>query len=359
MRNTTYILLFLIALPISLLAQELHVAAYYYPWYGSRHWGAGFIREQYDPPQAPLLGRYASTDRKVVRQHQAWSEAYGIDSWICSWWGRRKLTDRALRRGVLPELKGTSTQMAIFYESAGLLGMERGRIRIDEDAIQQLTKDMRYLAKHYFGHPNYLKIEGRPVLFIYLTRAFYGQVEAGLQALRDAARQEGHEVYLIGDEVFWGRVNLPHLQWLDAVTPYNMHGPPQYAGYPAQSGFFDGVERQYQQYQYLAKRYGNAFIPNAFPGFNDLGVRPEAGHYIIPPRARPDADADEFSTFREFLALARSYADPKLNMMTITSFNEWHEDTQVEPAVAAPGPQRSGTAAYGYGLLEVIRQMRE
>lgn len=48
-----------------------------------------------------------------------------------------------------------------------------------------------------------------------------------------------------------------------------------------------------------------------------------------------------------------------LNMLTITSFNEWHEDTQVEPAVAAPGPQRSGTSAYGYDLLEVIRQMRE
>jgi len=352
-------LLFLLFLPISLPAQDIHIAAYYYPWYGNKHWKAGYIRQQLDPPQQPLLGEYKSQDKAVIRQHQQWSEAYGIDSWICSWWGRRKKTDRVLRKRVLRQLEGTETQMAIFYESAGLLGMKRGRIRIENEDVEQLTDDIRYLAKHYFGHPSYLKINNKPVLFIYLARALYGQVEEALQAVRATAREAGYELYLVGDEAFWQRPKVQHIQLLDAITPYNMHGPGQYDGYPAQTGFLEDVARQYQKYQYVAEKCNTAFIPNAFSGFNDKGVRPEARHYAIPPQVHPDSS--HLSTFRQYLKTAQLYIDPDLKMLTITSFNEWHEDTQVEPAVVKPGFGPVGGLkypAYGLGLLEVIKSFK-
>lgn len=36
--------------------------------------------------------------------------------------------------------------------------------------------------------------------------------------------------------------------------------------------------------------------------------------------------------FKSQLDLALSLLDPKLNMVMITSWNEWHEDTSIEPA---------------------------
>ena len=352
-------ILFSLLIATSLPAQDLHIAAYYYPWYTKKHWKEGYIRSQLQQPQQPLLGEYKSRNQAVIRQHQEWSEAYGIDSWICSWWGKGKKTDKVLRKRILPELEGTKTKLAIFYESAGLLGMKRGQIRVDESAIQQLSKDIRYLARHFFAHPNYLKIEGKPVLFIYLTRTFYGQVETAFQAMRATAQAEGYELYIVGDEVFWQRPNVQHLQLLDAVTPYNMHGPRQYDGYPPETNFLEDVSSQYQIYRYVGKKYNTAFIPNAFPGFNDRGVRPEAQHYIIPPEVHPDSS--EVSTFRQFLNVARSHTDAKLNMLTITSFNEWHEDTQVEPVVISSGQGPEGGQQYppyGFQLLKVIKALK-
>lgn len=325
--------------PILLIAQDYHVAAYYYPWYGKRHWNAGYWRQQLQPPQAPLLGEYSSKSKKVIQQHLEWSAEYGIDSWICSWWGQGKYTDRVLKRKVLPEMEKTSTKMALFYESEGILGMERGRIMLDSVAIHQLGEDIRYMSKHYFPSKSYLKIGNRPVLFFYLTRAFVGRIDETFKHIRQVAKEEGYDIFLVGDEVFWQRPNIHHIRLLDAVTPYNMHGPGQYAGYPAQTGFLDDVRKQYYKYEYVAKRYNRAFIPNAFPGFNDQGVRPEARHYAIPPKLSVDDEIG--STFRAYLELSSEFADSQLNMITITSFNEWHEDTQIEPSMQIDSKEKT------------------
>ena len=47
--------------------------------------------------------------------------------------------------------------------------------------FNNLVPDFRYLANNYFQDPNYLKIDGRPVVFMYLTRAYFNS-----QASRDA-----------------------------------------------------------------------------------------------------------------------------------------------------------------------------
>jgi hypothetical protein len=345
----------LFLLPLSLPAQDLHIAAYYYPWYDKQHWQEGYIRSQMNPPQLPLLGEYRSKDREVIRQHQAWSETYGIDSWICSWWGKGKKTDRILKKSILPELEGSPTKVALFYESAGILGMKNGRIRIDREAIRQLEEDVEYLAVHYFDHPNYLKVAGRPVLFLYLTRAFYGELDTAFRTIRSTAQAYGFDLYLVGDEVFWQLPNRNTISLLDGITPYNMHGPWQFNGYPEQTGFFREVDRKYQLYQYTARKNNTSFIPNAFPGFNDKGVRPEANHYLIPPQSHPDSN--QVSTFRTYLDIAKKYVDPDIKMLTITSFNEWHEDTQIEPVRIPLG--KAAENNYGMKFLELIRALDE
>ena len=65
------------------------------------------------------------------------------------------------------------------------------------------------------------------------------------------------------------------------------------------------------------------------PGFDSRGVDPEA-HYFIPRRLRPDAEP--LSTFMAMSEMAKKHLDPALRDVTITSFNEWHEGTRIEPA---------------------------
>ncbi|NBC08442.1 MAG: hypothetical protein GVY26_14705 [Bacteroidetes bacterium] len=348
-------------LSFSLSAQSApHFMAYYYPWYNEGHWSQGYWRAGLQPAQRPLLGEYNGRDRAVIQQHLAWSAEYGIDSWALSWWGRRSWSDGTIKRFILPEIKGKDTRFCIFYESTKLLGgLKPGGIPFEKRQIRRMKRDFRYLSRHFFDHPNYLKIEGKAVVVLYLTRTFYGRYAEALQAARTAARKQGFELYLIGDEVFWSMPNRQRIRQLDAITAYNMHGPARFAGYPAESGFFEWVGKQYRRFQEIAQRENVDFIPNVMPGFNDRGVRPEVRHYVIPPQATEGGSA--VSTLQQYLDVARPLAGSPLDMITITSFNEWHEDTQIEPAIgpaAGSGPVQHPYTYPSYGMqyLELLRE---
>lgn len=68
-----------------------------------------------------------------------------------------------------------------------------------------------------------------------------------------------------------------------------------------------------------------AFIPGVMPGFDTRGR-----HYPIPGAIRPGAGPD--STLAAFLGIARGHLDPVLRTVAVTSFNEWHEGSALEPS---------------------------
>ncbi len=345
---------------------DRHVSVYYYPWYGkSGQWSQGTLRQALNPAQPPLLGAYSCRDPQTVAQHIAWSETYGIDSWICSWWGPDSWEDVTLRSAIVPNLNGHTLRFAIFYESANLLGMDENGIQFDQEQITLFRDHLMAMANAYFNHPNYLRIDGRPVVYLYLTRAYRGNYALAFLLARLALMDLGHDVFLVGDEVYWDQPNEQRIALLDAVTAYNMHGPTAYADYPETTRFWDDVAATYATYRAACDRHGTALIPNVMPGFNDRGVRLSADHYTIPPSASDGADPTD--TFRQGATMAGMFLDSRLNMVCITSFNEWHEDTQIEPTVlSAPtrqdrqgGVLTQGYAYTGYGtaLLEAVRDL--
>jgi hypothetical protein len=142
-----------------------------------------------------------------------------------------------------------------------------------------------------------------------------------------------------------------------------MHGPSQYAGYPSATNFIPDVGLKYNQYKQVADSKGVIFIPDVMPGFNDRGVRLSAGHYIIPTQVHPDSGYT--STLSQSIDMAVPYIDESLNAICITSFNEWHEDTQIEPTITtdAVNVDRDGTTAltdgyfyrgYGTDYLDLV-----
>ena len=221
------------------------------------------------------------------------------------------------------------------------------------------------MVANYFAHPNYLRIDGRPVLFVYLTRVLSrnGMLPEAVSRMRSSATEAGHDLYIVGDQVF----GLPPadssaLDLLDGVTNYVVYGSMGARVYAGQQAVDADYEAQ-AQWHALAKAAGTAFIPATTPGFNDKGVR--NGHPAVSRRLTQASRHG--SLFRAMLQQATAYTERATgNMLLVTSWNEWHEDTQIEPvADSAPttldvsdGAYSEGLDYQGYGerYLDILRE---
>ena len=311
--------------------KPLLIGAYWYPWYGAdgRHWREGYRG-------TPLLGEYDSADDDVIDQHIAWAVEYGVDFFAASWWGRDSFEDDVMHLRVPESERARDFRFAILYESPGLLGVDNGKINLDDAAKRaKLVEDFVYLAETYFTQPYYLRVDDRPVVFLYLTRIFVGDVAATLDEVRAVVLDHtGQTLFIIGDEVYWQSPSRSRLLYYDGVTAYNMHT----SVLGIADGFAGKVTKQYEAWAYAAEKYGVTFVPDVMPGFDDTAVRPEAEHPPIP------RSPELFETqLRDAFALA----DGEARIVMITSWNEWHEDTSVEPA-----------EEFGLVYLETLRDLR-
>jgi hypothetical protein len=139
---------------------------------------------------------------------------------------------------------------------------------------------------------------------------------------------------VIGDQVYWADPGSTQtqqvLEAVDAVTAYNMH-----TSTPGiDDGFVFDAIAQYEAWEAALADRSVAFVPDVIPGFDDTAVRPEADHPAI---ERSPA------RFRAFVEGVAPLSDDDLGMTFVTSFNEWHEDTQIEPA-----------EGYGTAYLEAL-----
>ncbi len=336
-----------------ILVQDI-VGVYYYPWHGGGDFhGRKYLREYLVPAQLPVLGEYDDTGAGVIEQHFEWFDYAGINLLVSSWWGPNTMTDNTMRNRVMANPNIKNLKIALFYESTSLLTDKN----ISDDKwndVSRVADHIQHMATYFFGHPNYFKIDGRPVLFIYLTRAMEGRGILGetIQIMREQASLAGFDIYIVGDHVFGNPPSTPgEMALLDAVTNYDVYGSSggRNVLYATQTGV-DNYYAKQAEWKLLAEQAGVRFIPAASPGYNDNGVRQEALHQ---PLSRKLSEDDEFgSLFRANLKGAQSLTDSVIgNLFMINSWNEWHEDSQIEPvAPAAPTSKDVSDGLYTWGL---------
>jgi glycoprotein endo-alpha-1,2-mannosidase len=348
------------------------VSASYYPWYNAGSWEYaecynGTLRGELVPAQLPFLGKYDSGQEDVVTQQIAWSAAAGINVWDLEWVMPNDLLDDNLQKTVLTNPHIGDIHLAMFYDYGIRFNSDNN---LTADKVTTILSDFQYLATRYFSHPSYLKVgQGRPVVFFYaaLNLQPVSAVQQLVAQIRQSMSAAGFNVYLIGDEYYPLRAPDPARigNW-DAIFGYNPYATQ--AGYSDDNGFLTLQTNMYQQYYAIAQQLGVDFVPSLVPGFNDRAVRRTCANNPALAR-RTSASAPEGSMFASFLKdLALPYANNnKLKMIHITTFNEWHEDTQVEPSiVTAPttvdtsptGSQYTQVLVYqGYGTtyLDILR----
>ncbi|MEM4969698.1 MAG: glycoside hydrolase family 99-like domain-containing protein [Sulfolobales archaeon] len=285
------------------------VIVHYYPWYStSRHWNEGYKGN-------PLLGNYDSQDPIVISKHIDWATGHGIDAFLISWWGPYSFEDLTLRK-ILENPLADNIRIGILYESLGRLKVlrnEKDEIYIDmndPDNVNILLSDLKYLAKNYFNSPNYLYIKESPVIELYLARIYKGDIENVISILRKEMK-----LYLLADLVYWQNPSSEkdRIKVFDGITSYNMHtNVPEIL-----KNFEYNLDKKYKEWSTVAEELNVDFLPSVIPGFDDSAVR--STNYPLPKSEK---------RFIEQLQIAKKY-NP--SVVVITSFNEWHEYTQIEP----------------------------
>lgn len=338
------------------------VGAYYYPWYYADHWAShGYAGRQLAAPIEPEAGEYVSDDPKVIARHLELASTHGIDFFLLSWSLKDSFADLTLRKYVLPAIARSPVKQAVYLEVVSYQDRD-----VNDPAFRaRLLDDLRFLGTEFLSHPSALRVGDRPVLFLYASRVLQGDIPGWMRDVRRMYAGIGLNPLIVADEAFWYDPDPVRLAAYDAITAYNVYDWPRTGdrGWAATSGFLPGAERLFTTWQAATKKAGVAFVPNVMPGYNDRGVRLGEDHYVIPRRLSESAPIT--SLFERSVALATRFVDPRLRMIAITTFNEWHEWTAIEPTRRATGrPPATDADAYTQGFphdgwgteyLEVVR----
>lgn len=312
------------------LEHDTLIGANYYVWYNSDSWWEDWLRRV---PAKPVLGEYSSADEDVVNQHIKWAREYGINWFNTSWWGPGSDEDRILRENVFEAELAEYMDFSILYESPGRFEPNENR-RLDFDMFQnprQLQRDFEYLELEYFGRDNYLEIDGRPVVFVYLAHSFAGDVRKAFQEAKDAIDSDP---YLIADVLSNGTAYIQK-EWIDefdAVSTYNIYSQ-QIAEEGDFSDFVPYATKRNADWVLAGDNADIDIFPNIIPGYNDSIYRDN-----------PILERDPRG-FQKLAGNLMNQLDSGLNAVMVTSANEWPEYTAVFPA-----------ESYGATYLDIIRE---
>jgi hypothetical protein len=270
------------------------VSVFFYPWYGNpaldgayQHWHQG--GEDVSGPIAssfyPSRGLYSSGDPSVLRAQMQEIRASGVDQVVTSWWGWGSIEDLRLP-AVLRAARAQKLDVAVHLEPYG--GRTVGSTAADIERLRKLgITDFYVFDAHEFSAPE------------------------------------------------WRRVLAP----LDGVRVFAQTG---LVGFAAVGGF-DGL------YTYDILTYGGQRFDRLCDQAHDLGLlcAPSVGpgydarrSLAADARIKPRRNGATYDSM--WNAALRSKAD----LVTITSYNEWHEGSQIEPARRV-GRYSSYEGAYG------------
>jgi glycoprotein endo-alpha-1,2-mannosidase len=288
------------------------VMAFYYPWYGvpdgpggagrTLHWGRidAANKDIQASRHYPELGAYDSHDPKVIDQHCRWAKEAGIDTFIVSWWGHNDYTDRAMEK-ILDDCQHHGLSACIYYETVP-------RPQTPKSAADDIIK----VLKKYDENPAYLKVNGKPVVFVYGRALQQLGLADWLKAIKmiNAGYEKG--VTAIGDQFSFGSARV-----FDGVHTYNTAG--NLRGMNSAEARKWATET-YKTWVQLADRASKISTITVIPGYDDTKIRK-------PGLAVERYDGELYRVqWDEAIK-----ADP--DWILITSFNEWHEGSEIEPSL--------------------------
>ncbi|MBO0691480.1 MAG: glycoside hydrolase family 99-like domain-containing protein [Acidimicrobiaceae bacterium] len=346
------------------------VGAYYSDWYPSNA-AQGTLRAHLSPPQGPSNAALDDADPAVAAKAIAQASQAGVDFFALDYWPNRPAQnaniDAFLKADDLADIK-----FCIFYETWDTPSWDGPEEATVVTPALEATFDanLTSFAQRYFDNPSYLRVDDRPVVVLYLTRTLAGDVAGMITGARSTLENLGYNPYFIGDEIFW-RVtdeNLPatgsplthspqtaRIWDFDAITSYGLfaggHGDPlspqgDFKTYPGLTSLAADELSLYRRYA-AATRGEVPVIPDATPGENTRAVRRFVEEHAEPRQWTPGAGPA--STLVHYLDdIDRPIIDPRAPLLFVTTWNEWNEDTGIQPVGGTPTARDDSRTGKGY-----------
>lgn len=295
----------------SLAAVSSRVHIFYYDWYGAppmqtsfMHW----LQGGHVPPDDiganfyPQLGAYSSTDPSVLKQHMQWIRQAHVGVLTVTWWGKGTYTDRNAK-AVLDAAADAGLKVNFHIEPYP------GR------TPETVARDVAYILQEYGKHPAFYRADflgNRPMFYVFESvrsspkdwKRANQRLHSGPEPVAIIAQTSNIDFVREGD--FDGGYTY------DGLAPFRVPGFLQR---------WAEVARQFRE-------AGKLFIPSVGPGYWDDRAVPVKG--AKEPESARTRDNGSARTYDHAWRAAIQAHSP---IITVTSFNEWHEGSQIEPAI--------------------------
>jgi len=319
------------------------VHIFYYPWYDSpkydngtwQHWNHEYLPNwdthdkhvyptgRHVPPDDigawfyPSLGPYSSRDPAIIDQHMKWISSAGIDVVAVSWIAEKYADPNSHSwDSLMPSLLDAAEKykMKLVFHLEPYKG--RSALSVKDDIVYLIEKYGSHNAFYKTVPKNKTNVEKEyPLFYVY-------------------------DSYLVKTDE-WREITLKNGSHTIRDTPFDSLLLGLYVKYPDRfellKAGFDGLYTYFAAEEFshgstmanwpglstFCAKNGLLFVPSVGPGYIDTRVRAWNNKTT---RAR-----DKGEYYKEHFKMAHT---AKADIVSITSFNEWHEGTQIEPAVA-------------------------
>jgi glycoprotein endo-alpha-1,2-mannosidase len=331
------------------------VHIFYYSWWGTPagpleraythwnhpvlpHWQAS-VNEQYkdrigkvyQPPDEiganfyPESGAYSSSDPVTIERHAAQIRASEVSVVVLSWYPPGKSDAKGV-----PELADRVVPILLEIFLRHNLKLAFHIEPYEKRTAQSVWSDAEYIALRYGTHPGIARVKGVPLIYVYDSYLIPKDQWAKVGQAKDMSRRK--------NACFFGLVvERAHV---DDLASSNGFFDGVYTYFAADGFVWGSTRSSWQDLVTLSREKGLLTSLSVGPGYIDTKIRPWNG-----------ANTRERETgayFRKsFIAAGRAKPD----FLSITSFNEWHEGTQIEPAI-----QRAGFQDYTDTTYRTIAQ---
>jgi len=293
------------------------------------------------PERVPALGFYSQENPEVADWETKWAVEHGISFFIYCWY-------RTSQGGPVEQRFGTAIHDALFKSRYAdkmkftimWENQSRGRAGVadERDLMENL---LPFWIENYFTHDSYLKVDDRPVLFVYRPEFLVqdlGSVEnvaSAFAKMRHACREAGFAgLYLLGE--YRGtdpnHLGLMKRLGLDYTFAYCWH----VQNNPTPGRAIREQMERLRRTQELAIMPQVATVTQGWSGWRD-----EGSIWTIPP-----ADYEELlSQAKDFVA---TLPEKELGsrMLLLDNWNEWGEGHYIAPYTE-----------HGFGYVDAVREV--
>jgi hypothetical protein len=275
------------------------VLAFFYPWFQHFNWSSDRLQDQ------PLF-EYSTELPDEVAHSLRDARAAGLDGVIVSWRGDTNWNDRRLQF-VLDQAQRLGLRVSILVETL----MARGDLPDGSRGV--LVTDLHHWLEKAFDaftqHPAYLKVRGRPVIFVYAADAFTPEE---WRTVAVSLERSGRTFLLMADALDPG-----YLDMFGGAFTYATASISQ----PDLERFYRDQTLRTQSYNLAHGGERRVYAAAVSPGYDDSLLGRDATLVVDRANgARYDAQ------WRAALA-----AQPDWTL--VTSWNEFWENTHIEPSM--------------------------